>query len=231
MSYDVHVDQYLSVVDRVAELARQAGPSLDRPVEACPAWTVRQVVGHLAGLAQDWVSGNLDGYGSPAWAAAQVDRFEGAELDYVLAAWSEAAEQFASLGESPIGGTPAMWSFGDAVVHEADIRPVVAPGTRVPEDAMTLGLKAAIARWRAELGAARTPPLDVSASDMRTWRIGEHDAEAATVTTTGYELFRALYGRRSRSQVEAWEWSVDPAQYLDVGLPYPFSWAEEALED
>ena len=96
---------------------------------------------------------------------------------------------------------------------------------------MTLGLKAAIARWRAELGAANVPPLDVIATDMRTWRIGDPDAASHHVTTTGYELFRALFGRRTRAQVEAWDWSCDPAPYLDVGLPYPFRWAVTPVED
>ena len=124
-----------------------------------------------------------------------------------------------------------MWAFGDAVVHEADLRPVLAPGTQVPDDAVSLGLKAAVARWRAKLAAADVPPLDVVAADMRTWRVGDPDAAAETVTTTGYELFRALFGRRSRTQVEAWDWSCDSAVYLAAGLPYPFHWAASSIED
>lgn len=231
VSEDPHLEPYLAVLARVGEMARRAEVSLDETVPACPDWTARQVVAHLAGLAEDWIAGRLDGYGSDAWASAQADRFEGRSLDEVLAAWSTAARQFGELGLSPLGGTPAMWAFGDAVVHEADLRPVFAPGTRVPDDAVRLGLKAAVALWRAELAAARVPPLDVVAIDVRTWRVGDPDAEAHSVTTTGYELFRALFGRRTRSQVEAWDWSRDPAVYLDVGLPDPFRWATAAVED
>ena len=53
----------------------------------------------------------------------------------------------------------------------------------------------------------------------------------ATVTTTAHELFRALYGRRSRAQIEAWDWTNDPAPYLDAGLPFPFSQPRVDLED
>ena len=232
MSDDVHLEPYLGVVARVTDLVRAAAQaSLDEIVPACPDWTARQVVAHLAGVATDWVAGHFDDYGSDAWAGAQTARFEGWAVDDVLGAWSAAASQFAELGPSPMGGTPAMWAFGDAVVHEADLRPVLAPGTRVPRDAMALGLKAAVARWRGELGSAGVPPLDMVANDMRTWRVGDPDAAAQTVTTTGYELFRALFGRRSRAQVEAWDWSGDPAVYLDVDLPYPFRWAATAVED
>lgn len=96
---------------------------------------------------------------------------------------------------------------------------------------MALGLKAGVARWRAQLGAAKVEPLDIVASDLRTWRVGDADAQANTVTTNSYELFRALFGRRSRTQVEAWNWTSDPAAYLEVELPYPFSWAAAALDD
>lgn len=230
MSDDPHLEPYLAVVARVTGLARDAETSLDTTVPACPEWTARQVVAHMAGLAEDWVEGRLDAYGSDPWAAAQAARFDGRPLEDVLATWSLTAGQFAELGPSPIGGTAAMWAFGDAVVHEADLRPVLASGTRIPAEAMALGLKAAVARWRAELGAAGVAPLDV-ATDLRTWRIGDPDTAAQTVTTTGHELFRALFGRRSRAQVEAWEWSCDPAPYLDVGLPYPFRWAGTTIED
>ena len=43
--------------------------------------------------------------------------------------------------------------------------------------------------------------------------------------------FRALFGRRTRAQVEAFEWSTDPAPWLDAGLPFPFSWADTDLVD
>lgn len=231
MHDDPHLDPYLATVSRVSELVRSGRASLDEEVPACPGWSARDVVAHLAGLAEDWVAGRLDGYGSDAWAAAQVAQFTDRPPDEVLAAWAAAADRFAGLGPSPIGGTAAMWAFGDAVVHEADLRPVLAPGTRVPDDAVALGTKAGVARWRGQLTEAGAVPLEIVAPGLRTWRVGDHDAPAPTVTVAPYELFRALYGRRSRAQVEAWEWSVDPARFLDGGLPFPFRWADSDLAD
>jgi uncharacterized protein (TIGR03083 family) len=230
---DPHLQPYLDVVARVSDLATNASQEmLSAPVDACPGWTAADVVRHLAGLAEDWVAGNLDKYGSDPWAQAQVNRFRATPMAEVLEAWRVAANRFADIGPSPLGGTPGMWAFGDAVVHEADLRPALAPSTTVPADALALGLKAAIARWRSELSAAGVPPLDVIATDQRTWRIGDpDDSSAATVTTTGNELFRALFGRRSRSQVEAWDWSADPSVYLDVPLPSPFRWADKPVNE
>jgi uncharacterized protein (TIGR03083 family) len=231
MPDDPHLEPYLATVSRVNELARSAPASLDLPVVACPGWSAREVVAHLAGLAEDWVAGGLDDYGSDAWAGAQVARFAGRPMDEVLVAWAAATDRFVGLGPSPIGGTPAMWAFGDAVVHEADLRPVLAPGTRVPDDAVALGLKAGVARWRGRLAEAGATPLDIVVPGLRTWRVGEQEGSAPTVTVDGYELFRAVFGRRSRSQVEAWGWSVDPTPYLDAGLPFPFRWASVDVDD
>ncbi len=231
MSDDAFLGPYREVAERITALVGDAPSTLDERVPACPAWTVRHVMAHLAGLAEDWVAGRLGEYGSDEWAQAQVDRFAGRPIADVIAAWTAAIARFGSLPPSPIGGTAAMWAFGDAVVHEADLRPVVAPGTRIPDDALAMGLKTAIARWRAELGAAGVPPLDIVATDLRTWRVGDADAPAERVEATAYDLFRALFGRRSRSQAEAWTWSTDPAPYLDVGLPFPFRWATTDLVD
>ncbi len=233
---DAHLAAYLAVVERVTTLERDAEPDrLDAIVPACPDWSSRQVLSHLAGLAEDWVRGNLDDYASDAWAQTQADRFADHSIGELIAAWQQAAGQFGRLGPSPLGATPARWAFGDAVTHEADLRPLLAPCTRVPSDAVALGLQAAIGRWRLELGAAEVAPLDVVASDLRTWQVGDPEARAdqaaETVTTAAYELFRALYGRRSRAQMEAWTWSGDSSIYLDVGLAYPFSRPESDLED
>ena len=80
-SSDRHLEAYLAVKDRIVELASTAeaesGGLLSAVVPACPEWSVRDLLGHLVGLTEDWVQGNLDGYGSNQWAQAQVDRWTG----------------------------------------------------------------------------------------------------------------------------------------------------------
>jgi hypothetical protein len=36
------------------------------------------------------------------------------------------------------------------------------------------------------------------------------------VAVDGYELLRAVLGRRSRAQVEAWPWTAEPGAHLDL---------------
>jgi len=231
---DPHYVAYRMVFERVRALATDpsAATRLDRPVPSCPEWTARQVVAHLAGLSEDWVAGHLDDYGTKSWAGAQVERFTDQNIDTVLSAWERAMDAFGELTHSPRGGTPGMWGFGDAVVHEADIRPVLAPDTRVPAEATALGLKAGVARWREHLKTAEVPALGIADHGGRIRWIGtDADPDAVQVITDDYDLFRAMFGRRSRAQIEAWEWSGNPSPYLDAGLPFPFRWNPEVVED
>ena len=57
------------------------------------------------------------------------------------------------------------------------------------------------------------------------------DSRAVSVEAPAYDIFRALYGRRSYEQAAAWRWSGPSAPYIGAGLPFPFRWAESALVD
>ena len=228
------LDAYVGVAHRILEMTDAASDAeLEAPVPATPGWAGRDVVAHLAGLCQDWVTGNLDGYASESWTAAQVTRFEGQPASSIAEAWRRALDDFVRLDESPIGQTPAQWAFGDALTHEADLRPVLAPGTRPTDDAVAIGTKTAVSRWRAQLAEIDAPPLRILEPN-RDWLVGARapeGAETATVAVDRHELFRALFGRRSLAQVQAWDWSEAPEPWLVAGLPYPFAWADDELVD
>jgi hypothetical protein len=231
LGHDAGVDlaAYEGVRGRVEVLASGLDP--DARVPGCPSWRVRDVVAHLAGLCEDWVTGRLDGYASDEWTAAQVVRFEGRSVEEILARWRVAAGEFARLDPDPDMGPPARWAYGDAVSHEADLRGVTA-ASRVPDAEVAVALKGAISRWRQVLEATPAPPLLVRMPDVREYWLGRRDdPNAVVVDADGYEVFRALAGRRSRNQISRWAWSADPSVYLDAGPAAPFSWAAHDLID
>jgi hypothetical protein len=139
----VDTGAYMAIERRVTGLLDE-GHS-DVAIPACPAWTVHDLMGHLAGLCEDWVVRRHDDYASEAWTAAQVARFSGCSLDEILRRWSKATGEFVGLPDDPVMGPPARWAFGDAVVHEADLRGALC-AERVPPDAVTMALKGQIAR-------------------------------------------------------------------------------------
>jgi uncharacterized protein (TIGR03083 family) len=225
----VYPDAYRAVVRRIDGVVRD-GDS-DVAVPSCPSWRVRDVVAHLAGLCEDWVNHDLDGYASASWTASQVARFADCSVDEILSRWHQAVERFGLLDDDPLMGPPARWAFGDAVIHEADIRGAQG-APRVPPDAVLLALKGAVARWREVLGAAAAPTLVLRVTDSRDWWLGDpEDRGAIEVGVPAYEVFRGLAGRRSTTQVRAWTWSGDPEPYLQAGLAYPFSWSSIDLID
>jgi uncharacterized protein (TIGR03083 family) len=220
---------YVAVQVRVAALV--SASRNDQAVPACPDWRVRDVVAHLAGLCEDWVNRRLNGCASDAWTASQVDRFAHSSCDEIVEAWATAIDSFSHL-DLTLGGIPAAQAaFGDAVIHEADIRGAYG-AQRVPEDAVLLSFEIALDRWASEvLGPAELLPLHIKTPEGDGWRLGPENGDAGLLEIPRYELFRALAGRRGAEQVLEYHWSAQADRYVQAGLPYPFRWAPSPLSD
>jgi mycothiol maleylpyruvate isomerase-like protein len=139
---------YSSLRERLAGVV--LADDCNTPVPACPGWQVHDVVAHLLGLCEDWVSQLLDGYASDAWTANHVSRHAHHTCEEILKRWRDAIFAFGDLDDLFLGLPPARWAFGDAVVHEADIRGALAVG-RVPIDVVLLALRSTIVRWQDEV--------------------------------------------------------------------------------
>jgi len=225
----VDVGAYMEVRDRIISVVRGVDSAIVVPT--CPRWRVKDVVGHLTGLCEDWVDHRLDGYASDEWTASQVDRLASCTLDEVFDRWYRASERFVQLGADPVMGPPARWAFGDAITHEADIRGAVG-AERVPHEAVLVALKGSIARWREVLAQVKAPALLLQAPEVREWWLrSTDDPQVTIVEAPAYEFFRALTGRRSKAQMQKWQWSGDPLPYFAAGLPYPFHTANHDIED
>lgn len=122
---------YVELRDRLLGLLGELEESDgDRPVPACPDWTVRQVVAHLVGVPEDILAGRLEGVASEAWTQAQVDRHAGrtlAELRTTAAELAPAFDPVLELVPAPMNSQLVM----DAVTHEHDLREAVGrPGAQ-----------------------------------------------------------------------------------------------------
>jgi hypothetical protein len=225
-----YLEAYVGVRERLGDVI--GAKDGETRVGACPGWRVRDVVAHLAGLCEDWVTGQLDGYASEEWTANQVLRNANLTCEEILRKWAQTTDAFAALGDDPVmGRPPARWAFGDAITHEADIRGALAAG-RVPDDAVLLGLDGSLQRWSEHLSLAGSPTLHLRTPDNHNWWVGPTDrADTVVCDTSTYEVFRALTGRRNAEQVRTWVWSDDPEPFIVAGLPYPFHWATNAISD
>lgn len=215
-------------------------------IPACPAWTVRELVAHLAGGAEYAVSARfpaVDVHGP--WAArqaivdaataAQVNARRGLSLDQVLTEWAGYVRVLGRMlrGEQPFppGSLPAVpWMVvGDLAAHAQDLRGTFhRPGDR-DSAGVSLGLEHYVSRLGHRITAADLPALRLR-TEQRAYVAGlDHGAPDATVTASPWELFRALSGRRSRSQLRALRWSGDPELYLPL-LPAYGERADDLIE-
>jgi uncharacterized protein (TIGR03083 family) len=207
------------------------------PVPACPAWTVRDVLAHVAGVAADAASGTYfpgaaDAWGDSRLAAARDDwtaRQVRSRRDRSVAAlfaewtsWAVILEPMLAGTIPPPPGSPA-WLLpapvADLAVHLHDVRGALRlPGDR---DAPATGLGLRVyARWLGRRLVLRGRPALRLRAAGREWAEGS-GRPAAVLAADAFELFRALSGRRSLEQVRALAWDGDPEPYLDLFAPYP----------
>lgn len=225
---------YASVRKRITDLVMRHAERAEEVVPACPEWRVKDVIAHLAGSSVDWSAGRLEGFGTAAWTAAQVEARRGVPLRQLLDEWEGAAPAFERVLSDPAAvGAPqvvAVMGVTDIATHEQDLRGALAePGAR-DSDALLEGLRSFVAGVRVRHAPTSLPPLRLVAEDMRDWMVGKGEP-AATVTASTFELFRALGGRRSQDQVRALAWEGDPEPYLPIFIPELYEWPTRPLTE
>jgi len=90
MDASTSVDLYAATRERITAAGHAFSvEQFDRRVPACPGWTVHNLISHLAGVAADFISGNLDGAPRPSWTAVQVDKRRDLSTTAVLNEWAE----------------------------------------------------------------------------------------------------------------------------------------------
>ena len=175
---------YIELRTRVVALLRSTPEEHgDHAVPACPDWTVRQLVGHMVGVPEDILTGNMSGVTTPEWTAAQVARHEGKSL-------RELADSYALTGQvfddvlpmipEPVNSQMVM----DAVTHELDLRDALGDSGARDSVAVDVALRWLQFAFVTQMPAGTFNPFVV-------------DGLGA------YELLRSLTGRRTTAQMDA----------------------------
>jgi uncharacterized protein (TIGR03083 family) len=225
---------YRDTYEHLVEIARGLDDDgLSAMVPASPAWTVKDVIGHLTGVAGDASHGRdfadlslLDAWRDPeqaarrdALTAAQVEERQSLTLADVLDEWAGLVPDLVEM----LGGTrpfPVPLPFLDAIVvvdlatHSQDVRGAVDR----PGDRESAGVGVALAGYVAgldlRLRTVGLPGLRLRYGPKE--RVAGRGEPAATLAADRYELYRALAGRRSTDQIGAMEWTGDPEPYLPL---------------
>ena len=207
MAADIPLDAvYRDARGRIAELAGAlTDDELASALPGCPEWTAQDLIAHVAGVAADAVAGRAEGAPGPDWTAAQVTQRKGHPVPDILAEWAQNGPHIeAGLAARRISSRIVF----DVLTHEADLREGLG---RQPADGWQpiLGL---LAR-QAVRGGDGTLVIHIVGGDTHRGGAGEPVTE---LRVDPYELFRGLGSRRSRAQMRSWNWTGDPAPYLET---------------
>ena len=217
-----------------------------RPLPTCPEWSVHDLLAHMAGSCADITTGNVQGAATDPWTAAQVEARRDRSVVDIIREWDEVAPQIAVLIDDFPGRSGAQM-VSDVTVHEHDIRGALSragardvPGIRICLDflittvmhpgmtALGLGpleLRAGDDSW---LAGTDGPP----SGDLDTWRACVFEPEklplppstkVGSVAADEFELFRAVSGRRSATQIRRFDWNVDPEPFIPIFGLGPFT--------
>jgi uncharacterized protein (TIGR03083 family) len=204
---------YRSAHERLTGFARGlSAEQADTPVPGTPAWSVHDVLAHLAAIPTDALSGRLAGIPNDDETATQVAERKDREIHELLDEW---APNVPAMCEGAQAGLVPPNLAVDALTHEQDIRGALGATPALTSEELRFCTNRYAFGCGYGLKQAGIPPLAIAATDTDfafTAGIGE---PAASVRASEFELFRALCGRRSRAQVAAYDWSGDPAPYLD----------------
>ena len=168
---------------------------------ATPAWTVHDVIAHLAGCPADMISGRMDGAPSPAWSERHVGERAGLPVADLVAEIRDSTDALIATFEGVDRPAP-VWNIA---VHHADLHEALGRG----ELAAPLWQPVLEGAGPVKLGEQ---PVTVHAGDAT------YGGGGPEVDVPPYELFRALFSRRSRvARSPPGQATVDPDQICVFG--------------
>lgn len=219
-----YADEYATCRSRIRELLDGCDDATAATVvPACPAWTVRDLCAHLAGIAAALVARDNPPPGdNQPW----VDRLVAERADRSVADLLDEWDAVGPAFEQIMRKVPR--AFGglvyDVVAHEHDLRHALGrPGAR-DSDGVHASLEVQADMLARDLaahgpGGGGTISLHV---EGRTFTVGEGQPVLA-LTTTAFEALRLLGSRRSHAQLLAAPWEGDVTPFLPAltHMPLP----------
>ncbi len=204
---------YGALRERVSELIHTTEEDqLQAIAPATPEWRVHDVVSHIVGVTSDVLAGRMDGVTTDAWTSAQVDPRRDLPTETVIDEWNANAATFEPM--IPDFGPVAGQAVLDASTHEHDIRHALDRAGARDSDAVHIG-SAWIGDRIGEFHAGAGHGALRIETDLWAQTYGDGDP-ASTLRVSAFELMRGSTGRRSRAQIDAWEWTGTPRPELVV---------------
>ncbi len=202
----------------VALMESLAPDGLASVVPATPAWTVRDTLAHVVGIAADLNTGMIETTDPDGWTARQVDTRRGRSVAEIVAEWDREAPAFED-GLRLFGYSVGAHFVGDLHAHVQDVRSAL--GLPADRDPLTVrvSLDFYLESWGEDVTADGAGSIEVIADDERL-TIGTGPA-FASLSGDPFEVLRACSGRRSADQIRHLTWTGDSERAIAGMSRYP----------
>ncbi len=211
-------DRYHEVRERIAATAGQLSPAdLARPVPACPAWSVHDLLAHVSGLPDELANGRYPQGELQAWLDSIVTARRDTPVEELVRAWAATAGRI----EGIIDGSGGMLLV-DVAAHEHDLLGALGrpPHRDAPETSLVVRLALGLL-----VGGIEHAGLGPLAVDTDAEIVASHEGVPACVLRVdGWEAFRALESRRTADELRALPHDGDIAAFvavIDAHSPLP----------
>jgi len=184
---------------------------------ACPAWSIKDVYAHLAGISTDILAGNTEGAATEPWADGHVADRIGRSLTEVLNEWESAGNGVSEVMDTA-GEVFPFQLFVDQWTHGWDVRATLgADAAAVPDLSTYIYFLPDFFDHMAALVPEGLTALTLKVAGQ-SFDIGTGEP----IGELGLDLFefaRVTMGRRSQQQLDGLPWPRsldDNAPYIDV---------------
>lgn len=210
------------ILERTADLPIE---TVERVVPCTPAWTVRQLMAHLAGVPADILTGDTENAATEAWADGHVEQRDDRSIEEIRAELAEVGPEVDEVLRAFADAFPPPF-FLDAWTHEGDL--CHALGVPMSADDRMIGhtLDFVVANVSDRMAAAGVGPIRlVGVGPDR--MLGVSGEPVGSLHTDVFEFVRAVMGRRSTAQLVGLDWrDVDGA---DAG-PLLVAWTPNDVD-
>ena len=193
---------------RVSELVSELDEAdLKRPVPACPAWDVHDLLAHMSGIPDELTNGRYPADDKDEWLDAIVASRRDVFIDELLARWAATEGKIDALID---GGAGLL--LADVIAHEHDLRGAVdRPGARGTAEVRAV---VQLALDLLDVKGHDLPSLVVDSGDVQ-W--ASHVAKpGCTLRVDPWEATRVLLSRRTADELRATPHTGDIEPFIAV---------------
>ena len=212
-----YVTHYYDTMTRIIQLVEQLSAADEHiVVQACPAWSAKDLVSHVAGLCEALSRGQAPPSDTQAWVDQLVSERREQPLGTTLEQWQACVPHFAQVAEANARiAAPITY---DLIVHEHDLRHALnLPGER-DNEAVLVAMSFGALMLENDLKNLDKGSLLLRCGQYE-WQCGPGDV-ALSLDLTGHceypiwETLRLTGSRRSQRQLMRYPWKGNLAALL-----------------